>query len=99
MCLYRLCELSHNRAKGLVLVEPLGQQMHADKRQPRHNLDEMSLRLRFFCGLARRGRPFPSIEPPCLPQAIDLTEGDSDLPLRFCDRMEHQAAWTGGIVV
>src|SRR5438132_8339532 len=48
MRLYRLCELSHNRAKGLVLVEPLGQQMHADKRQPRHNLDEMSLRLRFF---------------------------------------------------
>ena len=43
--------------------------------------------------------PFPSIEPPCLPQAIDVTEGDSNLPLRFCDRMEHHAAWTGGIVV
>jgi hypothetical protein len=43
--------------------------------------------------------PFPSIEPPSLPQAIDLTEGDSNLPLRFCDRMEHHAAWTGGIVV
>ena len=46
--LYRLCELSHNRAKGLVLVEPLGQQMHADKRQPRPNLDEMSLGRRCF---------------------------------------------------
>src|SRR5207244_9572135 len=43
--------------------------------------------------------PFASIEPPCLPQAIDLTEGDSNLPLRFCDRMEHHPAWTGGIVV
>ena len=32
MRLYRLGELGHNRAKGLVLVEPLGKQMHADKR-------------------------------------------------------------------
>jgi hypothetical protein len=48
MRLYRLCELRHNRAQALVLVEPLGQQRHADKRQPRQNLDEMSLRLRFF---------------------------------------------------
>jgi hypothetical protein len=28
-----------------------------------------------------------------------LTEGDSKLPLRFCDGIKHQAAWTGGIVV
>jgi len=34
-----------------------------------------------------------------LPQAIDVPEGDSHLPLRFCDRMQHYAAWTGGIVV
>ena len=45
---YRLRELGHNRAKGLVMVEPMGKQMHADKRQPGHNLDEMPLRLRFF---------------------------------------------------
>ena len=44
----RLGELGHNRAKGLVLVEPMGKQMHADTRQTGHNLDEMPLRLRFF---------------------------------------------------
>ena len=27
---YRLGELDHNRVKGLVLVEPLGKQMHTD---------------------------------------------------------------------
>ena len=48
MSLYRLCELGHHRAKGLVLVEPMGKQMHADKRQTGRNLDEMPLRLRFF---------------------------------------------------
>jgi len=43
--------------------------------------------------------PFASIEPPCLPHPIDVTEGDSNLPLRFRYRMEHQATWTGRIVV
>src|SRR5712692_9593065 len=99
MRFYRLGELGHNRAKGLVLVEPMGKQMHADTRQTGHNLDEMPLRLRFFLRAHSARSPFASIEPPCLPQAIDLTEGDSNLPLRFCDRMEHHAAWTGGIVV
>ena len=46
--LYRLRELSHHRVKGMLLVEPMGKQMHADKRQTGYNLDEMPLRLRFF---------------------------------------------------
>jgi len=29
--LYRLRELSHNRVKGLLLVEPMGQHMPADE--------------------------------------------------------------------
>ena len=48
MRLYRVGALGHNRAKGLVLVEPLGKQMHADKRQTGRHLDEMALRLRVF---------------------------------------------------
>ena len=48
MRLYRLGELGHHRAQGLVLVEPMGKQMHADTRQTGRNLDEMPLRLRFF---------------------------------------------------
>ena len=48
MRLDRLRELGHNRAKGLVLVEPIGKQMHADKGQTGRNLDEMPLKLRFF---------------------------------------------------
>jgi len=31
LSLYRLCELSHNRRKGLLLVEPMGKDMHAHK--------------------------------------------------------------------
>ena len=48
MRLDRLGELGHNRAKGRVLVEPMGEQMHADKRQTGHNLDKMPRRLSFF---------------------------------------------------
>ena len=48
MRLYRLGELGHNRAKGLVVVEPMGTQMHADTRQTGRHLDEMPLRRRFF---------------------------------------------------
>jgi hypothetical protein len=44
----RLGALGHNRAKGLVVVEPMGTQRHADTRQTGHNLDEMPLRRRFF---------------------------------------------------
>jgi hypothetical protein len=29
--LYRLRELSHNRLKGMLLVEPMGKHLHADK--------------------------------------------------------------------
>ena len=45
---YHLRELGHNRAKGRVLVEPMGTQMHADKGQTGRHLDEMPLRRRFF---------------------------------------------------
>ena len=48
MRLYHLRELGHNRAQGRVLVEPMGQQMHADKGQTGRHLDEMPLRRRFF---------------------------------------------------
>jgi hypothetical protein len=39
------------------------------------------------------------MEPPGFPQPIDVTESDPNLLRRFCDRMQYQAAWTGGIVV
>ena len=39
----RLCELGYHRAEGIVLGEPLGKHMHADKRQTGHNLDERPL--------------------------------------------------------
>jgi hypothetical protein len=48
MRLYCLGERGHNRAKGPVLVEPMGKQMPADTRQPWRHLDEMPRRLRFF---------------------------------------------------
>jgi hypothetical protein len=43
---YRWGKLGHNRPQGLVLVEPMGPQMHADQRQTGHHVDEMPLRLR-----------------------------------------------------
>jgi hypothetical protein len=46
--LYRLRELSHNRGKGMLLVEPMGTHMHTDAGQTGRNRDQLALRLRFF---------------------------------------------------
>jgi len=43
-----LVELSHKRGKGPLVIEPMGQEMHADKRQTGRNLDKMTLRFSFF---------------------------------------------------
>lgn len=45
--LYCLGERGHNRAKGPVLGEPMGQPMPADTRQPGRPLAERPRRLRF----------------------------------------------------
>ena len=37
---HRLLETSHDRLKGLLLVEPMGQKMHAHRRQMRRHLDQ-----------------------------------------------------------
>ena|SRR5712692_2502285 len=46
--LYRLCELRHDRVKGMLLVEPMGKYMHADEGQTGRNREQLSLGLRFF---------------------------------------------------
>ena len=53
----------------------------------------------FFLSACSAWPPFPAIEPPGLPQPIDLTEGDRNLHRTFCERMKYHAAWTVGIVV
>ena len=45
---YGLGARGHHRTKGLVLVQPMGKQGHADTRQTGRHLDERPLRRRFF---------------------------------------------------
>src|SRR5712691_3604969 len=44
MGLYRLRELGHHRTKGILLVEPMGKQMHPHKRQTGRDLDDLGAR-------------------------------------------------------
>src|SRR5229473_1677907 len=44
MGLDRLRELGHHRAKGILLVEPMGKQMHPHKRQMGRDLDDLGAR-------------------------------------------------------
>ena len=37
-------ELGHNRAKGIVLIEPMGKEMHPHTRQMRCDLDDRGAR-------------------------------------------------------
>ena len=54
-----LGELGHNRAKGIVLIEPMGKEMHAHTRQMRRDLDDRCARTNRTapCGLILRLLP------------------------------------------
>ena len=64
----RLRELGHHRAKGLLLVEPMGKQMHADKRQTGRDLDDRCARGNrpMACRLTAGG-PCARLSPQCEP--------------------------------
>src|SRR5262249_32134202 len=81
------------------LLPPRCEYGHANKRQRRRDTDESPLRLTFFLTGSSAWPPLPSLEPPGLPQPLDVTESDRHLLRRFRDRMPYQVAWTGGIGV
>src|SRR6266849_2390582 len=92
MGLDRLRQLGHHRAKGIVLVEPLGKQMHSDTRHMGRDPDDLC---------ARGNRPMPpsltraalaTIEPPIDPPAVDMAKAHRYRRLQLADLVEEPAA-------
>src|SRR5262249_57467147 len=84
MSLDRLCELGHHRPDSILLVEPLDKQMHPHKRQTGRHLDDLCARGNKPIAFSLPGTAPATIEPPCGPPPIDLTQPPPhpDLPLR-----------------
>jgi hypothetical protein len=87
-----LSELGHNRAKGLVLVEPMGQEMHAHKRQTGPEADDR-------CSRDSRPRVWrltrtslATIELPLHPPPVELAQADRNRSLPPRGLVEQQPA-------
>src|SRR5215470_6420651 len=88
----RLRQLGHHRAKGIVLVEPMGKQMHPDTRYMGRDPDDLC---------ARGNRPMPpsvtraalaTIEPPSDPPAVDMAKAHRNRSLPLADLVEEHPA-------
>jgi hypothetical protein len=81
--LYRLLELRHHWGKGLLVVEPMGKQMHAHTREMGRDPDDLCAsgnRLRAI-RVPRAARA--TIQPPGSPPPVDMAQahGNHDVPV------------------
>src|SRR6266511_3002030 len=92
MGLDRLRQQGHHRATGLVLVEPMGTQMHPDTCHMGRDPDDLC---------ARGNRPMPpsltraalaTIEPPSDPPAVDMAKAHRNRSLPFADLVAQHPA-------
>src|SRR5712671_2659572 len=84
--LYGLLELGHHRLQGVLLVEPMGKEMHPHKRHMGHDPhDPHDLCATGNCHTALRvpRTALATIHPPCGPPPIDMAKTHSQgyLPL------------------
>ena len=91
--LYRLLELGHHRAKGSLLVEPMGKQMHAHTRQMGRDPDDLCARGNRPMACQRGcGRPLRTIEPPCSPPPVEMANAHRNRSLPLGDLVEEHPA-------
>src|SRR5712691_11026539 len=86
--LNHLYELGHNRDKGLVLVEPMGKQMHAHKRQTGRDSDDLCARGTRPMAWHLTRASLATIELPLSPPAVDMADAHRHWSLSFGDLVE-----------
>src|SRR6266851_2971166 len=99
MGLDRLRELGHHWAKGLLVVEPLGKQMHPHTRQTRRDLDDL-------CQSGPRPRAFSgtrasltAVEPPGGPPPVDMAQAHRNQYLPVGGLVEEDPAWARRVLL
>ena len=65
--LYGLLELGHHRLKGVLLVEPMGKEMHPHKRHMGHDPHDLCATGHCQTALRVPRTPLATIHPPCGP--------------------------------
>jgi hypothetical protein len=90
--LYRLLELGHHWAKGMLLVEPMGKQMHAHTRQMGRNPDYLCARGNRPMALSLMRAALATIEPPCHPPPIAMANAHRNRSLHGGDLVEEHPA-------
>src|SRR5262249_23025386 len=99
MGLDRLCELGHHRPHRILLVEPLDKQMHPHTRQTGRHLDDLCARGNKPIAFGWPGTAPATIEPPCGPPPIDMTQAHRKRDLPLGDLVEEQPARAGRVLV
>jgi len=89
-----LSELGDNRAKSIVLVEPMGKEMHAHTRQMRCDLDDCCARTNRTAPCGSTGAAFSPIQVPLCPQPIEMANAHHNRDLTLSDLVEYYTAWT-----
>src|SRR5215470_636121 len=89
---YRLPELGHYRAKGLLLVEPMGKQMHAYKRQMGRDPDHLCARDHRPMACSLMWAALATIEPPCHPPPVEMANAHPHRSLHVGDLVEEHSA-------
>ena len=89
-----LLKLDHHRAKGILLVEPVGKEMHAHKGQTGRDLDDLRARgnRRTAWRLARA--PLGPIQLPLSPPPVEMAETHRHEDLPLGDLVEEDSART-----
>src|SRR5215510_13472387 len=97
--LYRLLELGHHWAKGLLLVEPMGEQMHAHKRQMGCDPDHLCARgdRPMACSVMRAA--LATIEPPGNPPPVEMANAHRKRSLHLGDLVEEHPARARRVLV
>src|SRR5215813_11003931 len=72
--LYRLLELGHHWAKGILLVEPMGKQMHCHKRQMGRDPDHLRARGDRPRAFSLMRAALATIEPPGNPPPVEMAK-------------------------
>ena len=85
---YHLLEAGHNRAKGMRLVEPVGQEMHASIRQTGRALDKRCARGTRAMAWRLTRAALTTIELPVSPPAVDMAEAHCQRSLSFGSLVE-----------
>src|SRR3989442_6028102 len=94
--LYGLLELGHHRLKGVLLVEPMGKEMHPHKRHMGHDPHDLCATGHCQTALRVPRTPLATIHPPCGPPPIDMAKAHSQgyLPLgHFVEEHATRALW------